>query len=88
MIKKPPIKSASQPQQTIPPTTLPQEKKVSQAKKAIQEAAKYDIGKTTDDYEASKVEKKGRNATDEEKKAVEDLNSWGGGGADDDDDDF
>lgn len=86
MIKRPPIRSASEPQQSIPPTSLPQEKKVSQAKKAIQEAAKYYIGRTADDYETSKVVRKERSATDEEKKAVEDLNSWGGGAYDDDDD--
>ena len=90
MSRKPPAKSAPpQPQQVPPAAIVPQEKKVSQAKKAIQEAAKYDIGKTTDDYEASKVAKKDYRMCEEEKKAVEDLNRWGGGGDDiDDDDDF
>lgn len=90
MSRKAPSKSASQqPQQIIPAAVIPQEKKVSQAKKAIQEAAKYDIGKMTDDYEASKVAKKDNRMSEEDKKAVEDLNRWGGGGDDiDDDDDF
>jgi hypothetical protein len=91
MSRKPPAKSAPlQPQQVPPAVILPQEKKVSHAKKAIQEAAKYDIGKTTDDYEASKAAKKDNRMCEEDKKAVEDLNRWGGGGddIDDDDDDF
>ena len=75
-------------QQALPAASLPPEKKISQAKRAIQEAAKYDICKTSDDYEASKVPKINSRLTEEDKKAVIDLNSWGGAGNDDDDDEF
>ena len=89
MIRKPQEKLVSQkPQQILPVTSLPPEKKISQAKKAIQEAAKYDVGKTTDDYEGSKVPKIDSRLTEEDKKAVIDLNNWGGAGNDDDDDEF
>ena len=73
---------------------IPQEKKMSQAKKAIHEAAMYEAStttsasKTTDDYEASKVGRKANHMTEEDKKAVEALNVWGRGIEDDDDDDF
>ena len=83
--------------QILPPSA-PKERKVSQAKKAIQEAAKYENSTTPnmststahDDYEASKVSRKGGNRmTEDDKKEVEALNNWGhGGGDDDDDDDF
>lgn len=80
--------------QQIPPPTFPKERKVSQAKKAIQDAAMYEVGKqvdaskTTDDYETSKITKKDTRAIDEEKKAVEALNAWGGCAEEEDDDDF
>ena len=89
MIRKPEEKQSSQkPQQILPVTSLPPEKKISQAKKAIQEAAKYDVAKTIDDYEANKVPKIYSRLTEEDKKAVIDLNDWGGAGNDDDDDEF
>ena len=89
MIRKPQENLEIQkPQQILPITSLPPEKKISQAKKAIQEAAKYDISKTTDDYEANKVPRIDSRLTEEDKKAVMDLNNWGGAGDDDDDDEF
>jgi hypothetical protein len=89
MIRKPQENLMIQkPQQLLPVTALPPEKKISQAKKAIQEAAKYDISKTTDDYEANKVPRIDNRLTEEDKKAVMDLNNWGGAGDDDDDDEF
>jgi hypothetical protein len=89
MIRKPQENLLIQkPQQILPVTTLPPEKKISQAKKAIQEAAKYDISKTTDDYEANKVPRIVSRLTEEDKKAVMDLNKWGGAGDDDDEDEF
>ena len=78
----------------ISSVVIPQEKKMSQAKKAIHEAAMYEAStttsasKTADDYEASKVGRKANHMTEEDKKAVEALNVWGGGVEDDDDDDF
>lgn len=78
----------------IPTPMIPKEKKISQAKKAIHEAAMYEASATTgtnkvmDDYEASKAGKKDSHMTEEDKRAVEALNIWGGGVEDDDDDDF
>ena len=89
MIRKPQEKLDYQkPQQILPVTSLPPEKKISQAKKAIQEAAKYDVNKSTDDYEADKVPKIDSRLTEEDKKAVIELNNWGGAGSEDDDDDL
>ena len=89
MIRKPQEKLVHQkPQQTLPATSLPPEKKISQAKKAIQEAAKYDVIKSTDDYEGNKVPKLDSRLTEEDKKAVIELNNWGGAGSEDDDDDL
>lgn len=89
MIRKPQENLVIQkPLQSLPVTSLPPEKKISQAKKAIQEAAKYDISKTTDDYEDNKVPRIHSRLTEQDKKAVVDLNNWGGAGDDDDDDEF
>ena len=89
MIRKPQEKLDYQkPQQILPVTSLPPEKKISQAKKAIQEAAKYDVNKSTDDYEADKVPKIDSRLTEEDEKAVIELNNWGGAGSEDDDDDL
>ena len=89
MIRKPQEKLVHQKsQQILPVTSLPPEKKISQAKKAIQEAAKYDVIKSTDDYEGNKVPKLDSRLTEEDKKAVIELNNWGGAGSEDDDDDL
>ena len=90
--------------QQIPPPNLPKEKKISQAKKAIQEAAMYEVNKQSDSRTNDKTHEKinerinddyetskvlGKdNRAADEEKKAVEALNGWGGGDDDDDDDF